>query len=231
MPKLAILSQHLIDLKTMRSWVLLQLQSAQHDKYPFVCDSMHLAKDQSLLRINATITGFLCSNSRSQQDRHTLWGYRLDEAAEIVPAINRGRNPIVVLGRGRIQWARNALCKKYKATTSKKGRFQKHMLKDSEQNRQSGKPSGARSTKGPLADKKNGGSYKPIRSGRRQTNATLKMLPWLFSQASGAPTLQRHHLDDNSRFFQISDLQEQLQSQPIQPFRKVPGTFRKGTLQ
>ena len=59
------MSQHLIDLKTMTSWVLLQLQPAQHDKYPFVCDSMHLAKDQSLLRINATITGFWCSNSRS----------------------------------------------------------------------------------------------------------------------------------------------------------------------
>ena len=64
------MSQHLIDLKTMTSWVLLQLQPDQHDRYPFVCDSMNLAKDQSLLRINATITGFLCSNSRSQQDRH-----------------------------------------------------------------------------------------------------------------------------------------------------------------
>ena len=64
------MSQHLIDLKTMTSWVLLQLQLEQHDRYPFVCDSMHLAKDQSLLRINATITGFLCSISRNQQDRH-----------------------------------------------------------------------------------------------------------------------------------------------------------------
>ena len=64
------MSQHLIDLQTMSSWVLLQLQPDQHDKYPFVCDSMHLTKDQSLLRINATITGFLCSNSRSQHDRH-----------------------------------------------------------------------------------------------------------------------------------------------------------------
>jgi len=53
----------------------------------------------------------------------------LDEAAGIVPAISRGRNPIVVLGRGRTQWARNALCKKYKASTSKKGRVQKHTLK------------------------------------------------------------------------------------------------------
>ena len=30
----------------------------------------------------------------------------LDEAAGIIPAVSRGRNPIVVLGRGRIQWAR-----------------------------------------------------------------------------------------------------------------------------
>ena len=64
------MSQHLIDLKNMTSWVLLQLQPEHHDKYPFVCDSMNLAKDQSLLRINATITAFLCSNSRGQQDRH-----------------------------------------------------------------------------------------------------------------------------------------------------------------
>ena len=196
------MSQHLIDLKKMNSWVLLQLQPAQHDNYPLVRDSMHLAKDQSLLWINATITGFLCSNSRSQQDRHIYWVVEfengtpkyvfdslqgkqrlttelakklrvfgvlfnvgdehvpflrtryLDEAAGIVPAISRGRNPIVVLGRGRIQWARNALCKKYKAPTSKKGRVQKHTLKGFKQNRQSGKPSGARSTKGPPADKK-----------------------------------------------------------------------------
>ena len=233
------MSQHLIDLKTMTSWVLLQLQPEQHDRYPFVCDSMHLAKDQSLLRINATITGFLCSNSRSQQDRHrhywvvefengipkyvfdSLQGKQrlttelakklrvfgvlfnvgdehvpflrtryLDEAAGIIPAIHRGRNPIVVLGRGRIQWARNALCKKYKAPTSKKGRVQKHMLKGSKQNRPSGKPSGARLTKGPTAEKKNGGSHKPTKPGRRQTNSTRKTLPWLFSQASGAPPLQ-----------------------------------------
>ena len=75
----------------------------------------------------------------------------LDEAAGIVPAISRGRNPIVVLGRGRIQWARNALCKKYKAPTSKKGRVQKHTLKGFKQNRQSGKPGGARSSNGPPA--------------------------------------------------------------------------------
>ena len=52
------MSQHLIDLKRMNSWVRLQLQPAQHDNYPFVRDSMHLAKDQSLLRINATVTAF-----------------------------------------------------------------------------------------------------------------------------------------------------------------------------
>ena len=248
------MSQHLIDLKTMTSWVLLQLQPEHHDKYPFVCDSMNLAKDQSLLRINATITGFLCSNSRSQQDRRrhywvvefengipkyvfdSLQGKQrlttelakklrvfgvlfnvgnehvpflrtryLDEAAGIVPAIHRGRNPIIVLGRGRIQWARNALCKKYKAPTSKKGRVQKHMLKGSKQNRPRGNPSGARSAKGPTAEKKNGGSHKPTKSGRRQTNSTRKTLPWLFSQASGAPPSPRHHADDISQILEISD--------------------------
>ena len=39
------MSQHLIDLKNMTSWVLLQLQPEHHDKYPFVCDSMNLPKD------------------------------------------------------------------------------------------------------------------------------------------------------------------------------------------
>ena len=264
------MSQHLIDLKTMTSWVLLQLQPEQHDRYPFVCDSMHLAKDQSLLRINATITGFLCSNSRNQQDRHrhywvvefengipkyvfdSLQGKQrlttelakklrvfgvlfnvgdehvpflrtryLDEAAGIVPAIHRGRNPIVVLGRGRIQWARNALCKKYKAPTSKKGRVQKHMLKSSKQNRPSGKPSGARSTKGPTAEKKNGGSHKPTKPGRRQSNSTRKTLPWLFSQASGVSPLQRHHADDNSQILEISD-----DSESENHLEAVPGELR-----
>ena len=248
------MSQHLIDLKTMTSWVLLQLQPDQHDRYPFVCDSMNLAKDQSLLRINATITGFLCSNSRSQQDRHrhywvvefengipkyvfdSLQGRQrlttelakklrvfgvllnvgnehvpflrtryLDEAAGIVPAIHRDRNPIIVLGRGRIQWARNALCKKYKAPTSRKGRVQKHMLKGSKQNHPNGKPSRARSTTGPTAEKKYGGSHIPTKPGRRQTNSTRKTLPWLFSQVSGAPLSQRHHADENSQILEISD--------------------------
>ena len=260
------MSQHLIDLKTMTSWVLLQLQPEHHDKYPFVCDSMNLAKDQSLLRINATITGLLCSNSRSQQDRHrhywvvefengipkyvfdSLQGRQrlttelakklrvfgvlfnvgnehvpflrtryLDEAAGIVPAIHRGRNPIIVLGRGRIQWARNALCKKYKAPTSKKGRVQKHMLKSSKQNRPSGNSSGARSVKGPIAEKKNGGSHRPTKTGRRQTNSTRKTLPWLFSQASGAPPSPRHHADSISQILEISDDSEsenQLEAEP-----------------
>jgi len=248
----------------------LQLQPAQHDNYPLGRDSMHLAKDQSLLRINATITGFLCSNSRSQQDRHrhywvvefengipkyvfdSLQGKQrlttelakklrvfgvvfnvgdehvpflrtryLDEAAGIVPAISRGRNPIVVRGRGRIQWARNALCKKYKAPTSKKGRVQKHTLKGFKQNRQSGKPSGARSTKGPPADKKKGGSHKPTRPGRRQPNATRKTLPWLFSQASGVPTSQSHHADNNNRIFEISD-----DSEPENNLEAAPGELR-----
>ena len=248
------ISQHLIDLKTMTSWVLLQLQPDQHDRYPFVCESMNLAKDQSLLRINATITGFLCSNSRSQQDRHrhywvvefengipkyvydSLQGKQrlttelakklrvfgvllnvgnehvpflrtkyLDEAAGIVPAIHRGRNPIVVLGRGRIQWARNALCKKHKAPTPKKGRVQKHILKGSKQNHPNGKSSMTRSTKGPIAEKKSGRSHLTTKPGKRQTSSTRKTLPWLFSQASGAPFSQGHHADENSQILEISD--------------------------
>ena len=248
------ISQHLIDLKTMTSWVLLQLQPDQHDRYPFVCESMNLAKDQSLIRINATITGFLCSNSRSQQDRHrhywvvefengipkyvydSLQGKQrlttelakklrvfgvllnvgnehvpflrtkyLDEAAGIVPAIHRGRNPIVVLGRGRIQWARNALCKKHKAPTPKKGRVQKHILKGSKQNHPNGKPIMTRSTKGPIAEKKSGRSHLTTKPGKRQTSSTRKTLPWLFSQASGAPFSQGHHADENSQILEISD--------------------------
>ena len=248
------ISQHLIDLKTMTSWVLLQLQPDQHDRYPFVCDSMNLTKDQSLLRINATITGFLCSNSRSQQDRHrhywvvefengipryvydSLQGKQrlttelakrlrvfgvlltvgnehvpflrtkyLDEAAGIVPAIHRGRNPIVVLGRGRIQWARNALCKKHKAPTPKKGRVQKHILKGSKQNHPNGKPIMTRSTKGPTADKKSGRSHLPTKPGKRQARSARKTLPWLFSQASGAPFSQGHRAEENSQILEISD--------------------------
>ena len=271
------MSQHLIDLKNMTSWVLLQLQPEHHDKYPFVCDSMNLAKDQSLLRISATITAFLCSNSRGQQDRHrhywvvefenglpkyvfdSLQGKQrlttelakklrvfgvlfnvgnehvpflrtryLDEAAGIVPAIHRGRNPIIVLGRGRIQWARNALCKKYKTPTPKKGRVQKHMLKGSKQNRPSGNPSGARSTKGPAAEKKNGGSHKPtkpIKSGKRQTNSTRKTLPWLFSQTSGAPPSPRHRADDIGQILEISDDSESenhLEAEPSELRNDLP---------
>ena len=216
------MSQHLIDLKTMTSWVLLQLQPDQHDRFPFVCDSMNLAKDQSLLRINATITGFLCSNSRSQQNRHrhywvvefengipkyvfdSLQGKQrlttelakklrvfgvllnvgnehvpflrtryLDEAAGIVPAIHRGRNPIVVLGR--------SIC------------------------HPNGKPIRTRSTKGPTAEKKSGRSHIPTKPGRRQTSSTRKTLPWLFSQASGAPLSQGYHADEIRQILEISD--------------------------
>ena len=186
------MSQHIMDLEKMNSWVLLQLQPAKHDDYPLVRGSMHLAKDQGLLQINATITGFLCSNSRNQHDRcrhywvvefengvpkyafDSLQGKQrlttelakklrvfgalfnvgdehvpflrtryLDEAAGIVPAINRSRNPIIVLGRGRIQWARNALCKKYKAPTPKKVRVQKHNLKGFKQNARVGGQAGS----------------------------------------------------------------------------------------
>ena len=42
------MSQHLIDLKTMTSWVLLQLQPEHHDKYPFVCSLNHKRQDSSL---------------------------------------------------------------------------------------------------------------------------------------------------------------------------------------
>ena len=50
-----------------------------------------------------------------------------------LPSIE-AENPIVVLGRGRIQWARNALCKKYKTPTPRKGKVHKHTLKSSQQN-------------------------------------------------------------------------------------------------
>ena len=248
------ISQHLIDLKAMTSWVLLQLQPDQHDRYPFVCDSMNLTKDQSLLRINATITGFLCSNSRSQQDRHrhywvvefengipkyaydSLQGKQrlttelakrlrvfgvllnvgnehvpflrtkyLDEAAGVVPAIHRGRNPIVVLGRGRIQWARNALCKRHKAPIPRKGRVQKHILKGSKQNHPNGKPIMTRSTRGPTTEKKSGRSHLPTKPGKRQARSTRKTLPRLFSQASGAPFSQGHRVEENSQILEISD--------------------------
>ena len=59
-----------------------------------------------------------------------------------------------------VESASNALCKQYKAPTSKKEKVQKHTSKSFEQNRQSGKSSGTRSTKGPPADQKKGGSHK-----------------------------------------------------------------------
>ena len=266
------MSQHIINLERMNSWVLLQLQPEKHDNYPLVRDSMHLAKDQSLLQVNATVTGFLCSNSRNQQDRHrhywvvefengvpkyafdSLQGKQrlttelakllrvfgvlfnvgdehvpflrtkyLDEAAGVVPAVSRGRNPIVVLGRGRIQWARNALCKKfkYKASTSKKGRVQKHTLKGFRQNRQSGKSGVVRSSNGPPDGKKREGAHKPNKSGRRQSNTTRKTLPWLFSQASGAQVSQGHHTENNGRVFDISD-----DSEPEENFDAHPGGLK-----
>ena len=254
MRKVVIMSEHIINLERMNSWVLLQLQPEKHDNYPLVRDSMHLAKDQSLLQVNATVTGFLCSNSRNRQDRYrhywvvefengipkyafdSLQGKQrlttelakklrvfgvlfnvgdehvpflrtkyLDEAAGIIPAVSPGRNPIVVLGRGRIQWARNALCKKYKASASKKRRVQKHTLKSFRQNRQSGKSGGVRSSRGPPDVKKREGAHKPNKPGRRQSNTTRKTLPWLFSQASGAQVSQGHHTENNNRVFDISD--------------------------
>ena len=179
------MSEPIINLERLNSWVLLQLQPEKHDNYPLVRDSMHLAKDRSLLQVGATVTGFLCSNSRNQQDRYrhywvvefengipkyafdSLQGKQrlttelarklrvfgvlfnvgdehvpflrtryLDEAAGIIPAVSRGRNPIVVLGRGRIQWARNALCKKYTAYLQKrespKTYFEKFQAKPTE---------------------------------------------------------------------------------------------------
>ena len=63
------MSEPIMKLERLNSWVLLQLQPEKHDNYPLVRDSMHLAKDRSLL--NATVMSFLCSNSRNQQDRST----------------------------------------------------------------------------------------------------------------------------------------------------------------
>ena len=48
----------------------LQLQPKKHDNFPLVRESMQLAKGQSLLHLNATVRCFLCSNSKSMQDRH-----------------------------------------------------------------------------------------------------------------------------------------------------------------
>ena len=91
------------------------------------------------------------------------------------------------------------------------------MLKSSKQNRPSGNSSGARSIKGSIAEKKNGGSHRPTKTGRKQTNSTRKTLPWLFSQASGAPPSPRHHADSFSQILEISDDSEsenQLEAEP-----------------
>ena len=112
---------------------------------------------------------------------------QLDEAAGIIPAVIRGRNPILVLGRGRIQWARNSLCKKHVASTSKKGRVRKHTLKSASQKRLSEKQGVNKSSKGlPGGKQKGAGTHKPSKPGRKLPNATRKTLLWLFSQASWA---------------------------------------------
>ena len=163
-------------------------------------DSMHLAKDQSLLQVNATITGFLCSNSRNQQDRYrhywvvefengipkyafdSLQGKQrlttelarsfgfsascsmlemsmflsyvpntLMKQLELFRQLVKVEIPLLCLGVAEYNGLANALCKKYKASTSKKGRVQKHTLKGFKQKRQSGKPGGVRSSNGPTS--------------------------------------------------------------------------------
>ena len=110
-----------------------------------------------------------------------------------------------MLGRGRIQWARNALCKKYKAPAPKKGRVQKHILKGSQQKRQSGRPGRVKPSNGSPADKKKGSVHKSNKPGRKQSNIAKQTIPWLFSQASGFPASQDHHIENNKQIFDISD--------------------------
>lgn len=112
---------------------------------------------------------------------------QLDEAAGIIPAVTRGRNPILVVGRGRIQWARNFLCEKHATSSSKKGRARPHALKSSSQQRLSGKQDKNMPSKGLLRGKqKVAGNHKSRLSkpGRGLPNVTRKPLSWLFSQAS-----------------------------------------------
>ena len=224
------------ELDRLSSWVLLQLQPEQHDNFPLIRDSMHLAKDRSLPHLNATVNCFLCSNSKSLQDPHkhywvvefesgtpryvfdSLQGKQkltqklarklrvfgvllnvgteqvpflrtkeLDEAAGITSTATRGRNPILVVGRGRIQWARNFLCKKHTTASSKKGRVRKHTLKSSSQKWLTEKQDRNLSTKGlPRGRQKVAGKHRP-RTGkpdRGQPNVTEKTFPKLFSQTS-----------------------------------------------
>ena len=136
--------------------------------------------------------------------------------------------PLLSLGVAEYNGLAMRYVKKYKTPTSKKGRVQKHMLKGSKQNRPSGNPSGARSTKGPAAEKKNGGSHKPTKPtkpGKRQTNSTRKTLPWLFSQTSGAPPSPRHRADDIGQILEISDDSESenhLEAEPSELRNDLP---------
>ena len=63
--------------------------------------------------------------------------------------------------------------------------------------------------------------HKPNKPGRRQSNATRKTLPWLFSQASGAQASQGHHTENNNRVCNISD-----DSEPEDNFEADPGGFK-----
>ena len=145
------------------------------------------------------------------EDEHVpfLRTKQLDEAAGIIPAVTRGWNPILAIRRGRIQWARNFLCKKHAASSSKKGRTRKHTLKSSSQQRLSGKQDKNMPSKGLLRGKqKVAGNHKPRLSkpGRGLPNVTRKTLPWLFSQASGAHDSQGHDPNiNNGCVFDISD--------------------------
>ena len=73
-------SEARVDLDCLSSWVMLQLQPEQHDIFPAVCHSMHLAKDGSLSLLDATVMCYLCSNSKSHQDRSRhYWVVELEE--------------------------------------------------------------------------------------------------------------------------------------------------------
>ena len=68
-----------------------------------------------------------------------------------------------------------------------------------------------------LKRKTDGGSHRPTKTGRKQTNSTRKTLSWLFSQASGAPPSPRHHADSISQILEVSDNSEsenQLEAEP-----------------
>ena len=75
----------------MNSWVLQQLQPAKHDNYPLVRERW--TTESKKLRVFGVLFNV--------RDEHVL--FLRAKYLGIVPAISRGRNPIVVLGRGRIQ--------------------------------------------------------------------------------------------------------------------------------